>query len=570
MLLRFLLSALTDADRLDTEAASGPKPRGGHRPLSEYRDALERHLARFEDDGRLVTKVRREVQEDCRKTLPSGFYRLTVPTGGGKTLASMLFALHHATQEATPKRRVVVAIPYTSIIEQNAGVFRSIFRDVSSDAVLEHHSSVEDSHFKDLQSSEKYDEEDELQVRRKLAAENWDHPLVVTTNAQLFDSLFSRKPSKVRKLHRLAGAVIVLDEVQSLPADLLEPCLEALDWLVKRAGATVVFCTATQPDYANVPELPETLRNAKEIVGKPERHFEALRRVEFKDLKKLSPESVAARMRGETAVLAILDTRKDALAVLDALKDSKALHLSTLMCPKHRRAVLRLIRIRLIQGKPCRVVSTQVVEAGVDLDFPVVLRSRGPLSSIIQAAGRCNREGKGKSLGRCGIFDLEGGGMPPGEYRTAAGLAKLIVEDHIERLEMPDVQATYFRRLLSPSSIGTDRVGNGGTVQGFRATLDYPEVDKLARLIQDDTTPVVIRELLPRALEKELAEAFEPTRGLMRRLNPYAVSLRANELKKQGQFVSEGPSGILEWTGRYDQVRGIGEGDFKPPEEWIV
>lgn len=232
MLLRMLLSALTDADRLDTEACYETKPRGGHPAMAEYRDALDAHLARFRNDRRKVTQVRREVSEACRawgESAPrtGGFYRLTVPTGGGKTLAGLRFALHHAA--ATERERVLFAIPYTSIIEQTAGVYREIFGRLSPDAVLEHHASF------DAEDAAPDEDGDEREVRRKLAAENWDHPLIVTTNAGLFDSLFSRRPSKVCKIHRLANAVLVLDEIQSLPADMLQPCL-ATPQVVRRSS----------------------------------------------------------------------------------------------------------------------------------------------------------------------------------------------------------------------------------------------------------------------------------------------------------------------------------------------
>ncbi|MER3497054.1 MAG: CRISPR-associated helicase/endonuclease Cas3, partial [Armatimonadota bacterium] len=468
---------------------------------------------------------------------------------------------------ATGKERVLFAVPYTSIIEQTACDYRKIFESLSPDAVLEHHASLEVK-----------DDEDLREVRRKLAAENWDHPLIVTTNAQLFDSLFSNRPSKVRKLHRLANAVLVLDEIQSLPADLLQPCLDALGWLVRHANTTVVLCTATQPDYANVPEIPAELREAREIAPSPPALFGALRRVVFEDLDILNPQEVAERLRAERIVLAILDTKKDALAVLEALEDPRALHLSTLLCGAHRRKVLEKVKVRLKKNLPLRLIATQVVEAGVDVDFPVVLRSRGPLSSIIQAAGRCNREGRLPEHGRCGIFTLKDGGMPPGEYRTAAGIAALVVKSHLEELEMPHVQADYFRQLLSPTSVGTDRRNpdSGETVQSLREQLDFPQVDRLARLIRDETTPVVIESCLPDSLKSELNGADVPTRGLFRHLGPYTVALRDKELKRfaSDSLVRDHPNPqdtwIKIWTGGYDRRVGLGRGNFAPVQELMA
>jgi len=420
--LRMLFSALVDADFLDTEAyldRARAERRAGFPPLAEYLARLDAYLAgmaaQVRAGGRAdepVMRARAQVLADCRAaaTRPPGVFSLQVPTGGGKTLASLAFALRHAVAHGL--ERIIIAIPYTSIVEQTADVLVGIF---GREAVIEHHSQTDSA-----ASGET--------ARSRLACENWDAPLIVTTNVQLFESLFAARTSRCRKLHRVQRSVIVLDEAQTLPPPFLQPTLDALRLLVGHYGVTLVSCTATQPVLSDITRFdPRTsLRGLTrgddrpcEIVQAVQPLYEQLERVRLRWPADLTaPEEVpaiAARLAAEPAVLAIVNTRRDASELVRAL-DAAApdgeptLHLSAAMCGQHRADTIAEIRRRLDarrdgDTRPLRVVATQLVEAGVDIDFPVVFRALAGLDAIAQAAGRCNREGRlGERGGRVEII----------------------------------------------------------------------------------------------------------------------------------------------------------------------
>jgi CRISPR-associated endonuclease/helicase Cas3 len=403
--MRMLFSALVDADFLDTERFMDQhkaERRAGTLPLASYWSRLTEHLANkateVVDQGRghdPVMRARADVLRQCgdKAQLAPGVFTLTVPTGGGKTLSSLAFALQHAI--CYGKRRVIYAIPYTSIIEQTGDVFRGIF---GADQVLEHHSQ--------------YDSDDPDETpRSRLASENWDFPLVVTTNVQLFESLFASRTSRCRKLHNIADSVIILDEAQLLPPQFLQPILDALDVLVTHFGVTLVLCTATQPALGDSERFDPRQRlrglpTPTRIIDDEAALFAHLRRVTIEwpvDLHTALPtDTLVSRLSGHDCVLVIVNTRNDAaeiVAALDAATGDDALHLSAAMCGQHRADVIAEIRSRLAGRRagsdirPLRVVSTQLVEAGVDIDFPIVYRALAGLDSIAQAAGRCNREG---------------------------------------------------------------------------------------------------------------------------------------------------------------------------------
>lgn len=400
---RLLFSALVDADFLATEAFMNPEQsRLRAKPtkalLSRMVELLDRHLTRLSapcevptDIGTpsrmsraVVDRARADVLAACRAeaALPPGLFSLTVPTGGGKTLSSLAFALRHAL--AHGQQRVIYVIPFTSIIEQNAAVFEDVFRDLireeANSIVLQHHSNLSP---------------EQETTRSRLAAENWDAPLIVTTAVQFYESLHAARTSSCRKLHRIANAVVILDEAQCLPVDYLRPCLDLLRGLATRHHTTVVLCTATQPEVGWSDDFKVGLKDVREIVPDPPGLHSILKRVRVVDRGALADEALAQEISERRQVLAIVNTRGHAQKLFARLpEDGGNFHLSARMCPVHRQAVLAEVRQRLAECAPTRLVSTQLVEAGVDVDFPCVYRALAGLDSIAQAAGRCNRHGR--------------------------------------------------------------------------------------------------------------------------------------------------------------------------------
>lgn len=536
--IRMLFSALCDADFLDTEEFFDQGPT---RVRSEAKllslgtllarltarvDAMEANAPRTE-----VNAVRRSIREASVKAAAStpGVFTLTVPTGGGKTLAGMEFALRHALGNGLD--RVVVAIPYTSILEQNAGVYRDAFGD--EDAVLEHHSSC--------------DPQRET-ARSRLAAQNWDVPVVVTTTVQLFESLFARRTSRCRKLHNLARSVIVLDEAQTMPPHLLEPTLEALGALVSDYGASVVICTATQPALGRASLGRFGFESMAEIVPADVRAFDRLRRVEVRWPESFDPTPypvLAEEIAEQKDVLAITHLRRDArhlTELLDScLGDTSTIHLSALMCPEHRSKVLARIKSRKSEGEPVRVVSTQLVEAGVDLDFPVVYRALAGLDSLAQAAGRCNREGRLPS-GQLRVFVAETS-PPKGVPRTGRAITEgMLRADPALDLLASAPHRTYFERLYSAAD--TD----AKDIQAARAKLLFEDTAHLYRLIEDEwSQPIVVEYGRSAALLDDLRR-FGPSRSLLRALGRFSVNAPRRlvaEWQMRGGAVLDEESGVI-------------------------
>lgn len=563
--LRMVFSSLVDADFLDTEThfnAEVAGLRGADLSPVDLWKVLERDQERLISDASStpVNEVREEVYRSCLQAaeLPQGVFRLSVPTGGGKTRSGLAFALRHAVRHRLD--RVIMAAPYTSIIEQTASVFRRIFEELGEGAVLEHHSAVR----REVGDSERMYE---AWVRSRLAAQNWDAPLVVTTTVQLFESLFANRTSRCRKLHNLARSVIFLDEVQTLPLKLMAPILDVLKELARRYGVSVVLCTATQPALERKSRYLEGFvpGSVRDLVP-PERaseHFRMLRRVEYETpAESWGWDEVARRLKEaspERRAMAVLNARKDALAVLDALNDDSTLHLSTLLCGANRRDVLEEARRRLESKEPCLLVATQVVEAGVDLDFPAVFRAVGPLDRIVQAAGRCNREGKMDVPGRVVVFRPEEERGPRGEYASARAQTEMLLRREGFDLHDPAVFREYFE--LMYQNVDTDRE----KIQEQRRNLDYPEVAAKFRLIEENTVPVIV-DYEERGLRREedrlrLIErirrdgALRP--GDQRRLQPYTVGLFEQDFKARKWAVQEIAEGVWMWIGEYDPVRGI-------------
>ena len=530
---RMLFSALTDADFLETQhfydKVENRDPQVCAPALADLAPALEAHLATFDGAKGNVNRIRAKILAHVRAGASQGpgLFSLTVPTGCGKTLASLAFAMDHAHRYGL--KRVVYVIPYTSIVEQTAAVFRKALQN--DDAVLEHHASFDWEGLDDTRESE----------RLKRAAQNWDRPVVVTTAVQFFESLFANRPSKCRKLHRLANSVIILDEAQTLPLRLLRPCLAAIKELAGGYGASVVLCTATQPALLKEDGFfhPEGFARAdmRELAPDPPCLYESLHRVRVSHEGQVGDGALAQRLDDMEQVLVILNNRRHAREMFERIRPLPgASHLTTNMTAAHRRAVLAQVRRRLDpkNPKPVRLIATSLIEAGVDVDFPVVWREVAGIDSIAQAAGRCNREGRLKR-GEVFVFQTDESHRPPADLQQFADIGAEILACHDDPLSL-DAVRDYFRRLYWDRDQALDTV-QVGVVTGIMAALeksgnqfDFPFADIAAafRLIEDTTLPLIVRGG-DWGVPKERFEAlrFNPHAGLIaRQLQPFQVQVR--------------------------------------------
>jgi len=524
---RMLYSCLVDADFLDTEAFMQPEQsrlRGDHDSLATLEKRLETFLAELKENApdTEVNRIRNEVQNWCIKESVNSpdFYSLTVPTGGGKTLASVLWAIKHAIKNDL--KRIIIAIPYTSIITQTASVLRKIF---GVENVLEHHSNVDRSAFDDR----------ELAQKMKLATENWDYPIIVTTNVQLFESLFSNKPSDCRKIHNIAKSVLILDEVQTLPTDFLLLIVDTFDTLKRVFGVSVLFTTASQPVLSGVirganPFVSfEGLSNIHEIIPEGANLHNRLRRVELRfEENPMSYDEVAEELSHHSRVLCIVNTRNDAKEIYSRLpKEGICLHLSRMMCPDHVMETIDKVKLALKESSSTtiRVVATQLIEAGVDIDFPVVFRQQAGLDSVLQAAGRCNREGKSE-MGSAFVFGFQKP-LPPG-YITQTNNARLAIMNGGYDWFSPEAMEAYFKQLYS-------RV-NSFDKKNIKDLLYKPEMQfetaaSLFHLIDENTFSVVVNwknsmELVERLIKEG------PSYSLMKALSQFSVNVRNGDKDK--------------------------------------
>ncbi|MEV8021828.1 CRISPR-associated endonuclease Cas3'' [Streptomyces sp. NPDC086554] len=577
LLIRMLFSSVVDADYLDTsDHFRGRARRASPTPgMAHLRDRYEKRRQNL-IAGRApspIDALRSDAYDQAVTAAsgPRGIYRLHVPTGGGKTLTGGGYALHHAA--AHGMRRVIVAVPFISITEQNAAVYRSLL-DPAPDSgngrvVLEHHSSV------DLDAPGGH--------WTRLAAENWDAPFVVTTTVQLFHSLFSRSPSAMRKLHRLAGSVIVLDEVQALPDRLLTPILSVLRGLVERFGATVVLSSATQPELSVIPATqPIHGRTAHSLLPDDMTHTlnEKLCRVryEWRTGPGVTLASIAAEASTHRQTLTVVNTTKDANAVhrtLTALRPTatpnEVVHLSTRMTGGHRRETIDHIRHQLAQGAPVAAVSTSLIEAGVDLDFPRLYRSITLPESMLQAAGRCNRDGRLDDLGTVVVFDPADGGQPfDRTYRLSMSIANRIFGPGRADPDDLDALGAYYRARfnIQTSKASTDVTGTTGeTIERLRTDLNYPAVADAFQMIDDASGSVVaIRSCLPADEQQTARSAIATLRDgtptgpdTLRALQPHTASIPRKELDTA---INQGTAALIcgdlhEWVGPYHPQRGV-------------
>ncbi|MBR6052448.1 MAG: CRISPR-associated helicase Cas3' [Clostridia bacterium] len=547
---RMLFSCLVDADYLDTERFMSDSSvcRGGYDDLGVLRDRLNAYTAKWDGAENGLNGLRNEIRRACVRAgqQEKGIFTLTVPTGGGKTVSSLAFALEHALTHGM--KRIIYVIPYTSIIEQNAAVFREILGEGN---VVEHHSESEQSYSEDVNPS--------LQ-RAALATENWDAPVIVTTAVQFFESLYSDKPSKCRKLHNIVNSVIIFDEAQSIPVGHFLPCFAAIGVLVRRFGVSAVLCSATQPFVSDV--LDEYLpgKRRTEICDDVDRVFRALERVRYRKLGKTTKETLAQKLNAEKQALCIVNTRRAAKELYDLLPREGTYHLSTLMMPQHRRKTLSVIRQRLADGLPCRVVSTSLVEAGVDVDFPLVFREIAGLDSIVQAAGRCNREGK-RPLDESIVSVFELDGNVPRLLRINVGATRevLSISDDLGSRESVERYFRVFRNLIGESTDQADTVKN--LTKGIAGNrLPFRTVAEAFHLIDQNTNVVYVPTEDSKALIEEIRRG-EARRSTFRKLGQYGVNVYENhyrELLDAGDIEELTPGcGVLINPTVYDENTGL-------------
>ena len=563
--VRMLFSCLVDADFLDTEQFMTPQNftlRNQQITLSELKSRYDSFMSQMSANASKteINKIRAEILSDCRSgaSKDPGLFSLTVPTGGGKTLAAMGFALDHAIKYG--KSRIIVAIPYTSIIEQTAEVYKNVFKNGDEDLsniVLEHHSNIDP---------------DKETTKSKLASENWDAPIVVTTNVQLLESLFAAKTSRCRKIHNIANSVIILDEAQMLPPEYLKPILASLESLTNDFGCSVVLCTATQPTlqgHIGSDPAPNDMGGfeglssecVRELIANPLQLFERMKRTSVKCIpeKMSSWENVAELLQQYEQVLCIVNTRKDCKSLYDAMPPD-TIHLSALMCGQHRSKLIAEIKQKLKQKQPIRVVSTQLVEAGVDIDFPVVYRAMAGLDSIAQAAGRCNREGK-MDCGDVFVFNPPKK-APPGLLRFGADSMKSIIcSRNVEEIPLePEIFKTFFETYYKKiPSFDSKQILRDLDLRGNNYHANFRTAAENFQLIDDKGQKPVIVWYSDKFIDsKELIESLRwsgPTRKTMRKLQRCTVNIPKNyweQLIEIGKISEiQGPDGGL---GLYQQA----------------
>jgi CRISPR-associated endonuclease/helicase Cas3 len=587
---RMLFSCLVDADFLDTEKHFNPG-QDEQRIVPDLQperalDILKQHLASKSSTGP-VNALRKQLLNDCLDAAkkPPGLFTLTAPTGSGKTLSSLAFALQHIIHHNAklgyedPRRfcRIIVVIPFTSIIEQTARVYREdLFESVfGEDYVLEHHSAVAP---RERTEDRGRDAEEDRLRRARLATENWASPLVVTTNVQFFESLFSNRPSDCRKLHNIGRSVVLFDEVQTLPPRLVPSLLSGVRLLTRDYGVTAVFMTATQPAFASAGEALPYDWKPEPISTNEAGLAEALRRTKIElpqQDESFSWADIAAKLAAEPQSLCVVNTTKDArelFRLVRGIQPDGVFHLSARMCPAHRQEKLKLIRDQLSAGKLCRLVSTQLIEAGVDVDFPIAYRALGPLDSIIQTAGRCNREGRHAEPCPVIIFRPKEGGHLPKSYEQIMRITESFLARQSEaqsRIHQPSFYAEYFAELYK--LVGRDSA-DADLVFAASKAFDFPKAANECQLVGNETHAVLVKKWKDKAgrnrgneLAEKLAGKKHLTAAECREAQRYSVNLY------QGEFFDAQAKGYIYqpakdwdfwvWNSDYDDNLGLGHLD---------
>jgi CRISPR-associated endonuclease/helicase Cas3 len=553
LFVRYLFSALADADWLDTEAHFHPEV-GEKRGKKELEadimiSLLEAHLLEKSKAGEL-NQLRNLVRDYSisKASLPVGFYSMNLPTGLGKTLTSLSWALHHA--KVNGLKRIIIVLPFINIIDQTAQILKGIFGD---NLVLEHHSNYNEG----INTGE---DTQEIEYSKRLACENWDYPVIVTTTIQFFESLFSNKPSRCRKIHNIAKSVVIFDEVQSLPKEMIQPTLTMLKNVQKMMKTSFLFCTATLPAFEKR-ERFDGIENIQPLVENPGILFQKTRRVNYQIIRgfdEILLEELSMETKNKGSCLCVFNTKKSSRLFFDLFKNredfEKHYHLSTGMCPDHRKKAIQSIRDDLNRGRKIFVSSTQLIEAGVDFDFPCVFREIAPLESIIQSAGRCNREGKMPERGQVYLFRLKDGGMPDKLYKTIADFVVEIIKDNIDRLYEHNFFDEYYRKVVS-LFVDTDKKN----INPARKELNFETVANSYRLIEKTTEALFVFNYSEES--RQIAEKLQMKEYMSRddwkKLQPYMVNVYPDFLFKNKGLHQETKHGFKIWYGNYDRETGI-------------
>ena len=535
---RMLYSCLVDADYLDTEAfyaklENKTVERGDYPALSALQQVFAQHLqntrakAQNSKGGQAeLNRLRNEILEHAQQqaALPPGLFTLTVPTGGGKTYTSMAFALEHARQHG--QRRIIYVVPFTTIIEQNAAAFRQAFGDLGA-AVLEHHSTFDDRTLLDRDSRDKL----------RHATENWDAPVIITTAVQFFESLFADRASRCRKLHNIANSIIILDEAQMLPLHLLRPVMAAIDELARNYRCSVVMCTATQPAISADNGFYGGFSGVREIAPEPARLYAALRRTTVRYIGNQSDAELLEQLTNHPQLLIIVNNRRHARSLYDSAKHlDGTYHLTTLMCAEHRSQVLETIRARLKAGAPCRLIATSLIEAGVDVSFPRLMRAEAGADSVAQAAGRCNRENKWSAeASEVLIFHPEEKWQAPPELDAYAACMRGIVRKYGADLLMPEAITEYFANVYHLAGKELDKHNILEKIKDAGRELNFPfqTIAEKCRVIESN---YMLPLLIPYDKKaQDCIKALEHANhlgGLLRKLQRYTVQVPEKSLRE--------------------------------------
>lgn len=573
LFVRMIFSSLVDADSLDTEKHFFQRKNSSRISIQFNPDLLleklQRKLSALENDptkkGLIINGLRNEVRlyAESKANSPQGCFSLTLPTGLGKTLCSINWALHHA-QSHRNIQRIIIVLPFISIIDQTAQELKAIFNENEIDYVLEHHSNV-------IYSG---DEGRDIFDPRQLATENWEYPIIITTSVQFFESLFSNKRSACRKLHNIQDSIIIFDEIQSLPLYISEPTIKMLDNLRLLCRCSILFCTATQPDFRTRSGF-SGIDHIEPLVKNPQYIFDKTRRVTYhsiNDYNEITISELADKvMRKGTSALIVFNTKKKALLFYKEMIGCgkfKLFHLSTNMCPAHRKETIKKIKEELEKKGPIVVCSTQLIEAGVDLDFPSVYRELAPLESIIQSAGRCNREGKlrdenGKFTKGCVyLFTLTEPGQPSKQYRSWSEYANLLYKGKEDKLYTHDFYEEYYRKLID-NFVDTDKF----KITEDRRQLNFQKVADKYRIIDNNTQPIFVYNYNDesRIIYDRIKGSIFITRQDRQELSQFCVQVYEQFMKNNNCHIVEEPCGIKVWYGRYDSNFGLTNSyDFNP------